>query len=224
MNTTADFSAGRVEKMIYRIGMVIVRMGLAYLFFTQLWWKLPPTFGCSNNYAFPKATAGNNYDVNGSSGLCYWMGLESINASQPRPVLVADMRAGGLPAISVDIAPLARMNGLLLDNVFIPNIRIFGWLVWLSEFTIFLTMLLGLFTRFGGLVAIGISLQLYVGLANIPRPFEWEWSYGAMVLLSIAMFAVTPGRYFGFDAVLRKFVNRPAIRGKLLAKLILLLS
>jgi uncharacterized membrane protein YphA (DoxX/SURF4 family) len=219
-----DSSTGRGEKMIYKIGMVIVRLGLAYLFFTQTWWKLPPTFGCSNNYAFPKPAAGNTYDANGSSGLCYWMGLESLYASQPRPVLIADMRAGGLPALSVDIAPLARMNGSLLDNVFIPNIRIFGWLVWLSEFWIAISLVLGLFTRFGGLVAMGMSIQLYVGLANIPRPFEWEWSYGAMVLLSIAMFAATPGRYFGVDAWLRKLVNGPSLRGKLLAKLILLLS
>ena len=224
MNTMIDSSTGRGEKIIYRIGMVLVRLGLAYLFFTQTWWKLPPTFGCSNNYAFPKPAAGNTYDVNGSSGLCYWMGLESLYASQPRPVLIADMRAGGLPALSVDIAPLARMNGFLLDNVFIPNIRIFGWLVWLSEFWIAISLVLGLFTRFGGLVAMGMSLQLYVGLANIPRPFEWEWSYGAMVLLSIAMFAATPGRYFGVDAWLRKLVDGLSLRGKLLAKLILLLS
>ena len=61
-------------------------------------------------------------------------------------------------------------NGALIDNVIAPNIGIFGWLVWLAEFWVVLSLLLGLFTRLGGLVALGVSLQVYVGLAAIPRP------------------------------------------------------
>jgi hypothetical protein len=225
MNKPTGPSAQRVESWIFQAGMVIARLGLAYLFFTQLWWKLPPTFGCGSSFAFPQPTAdGTDYTINGSSGLCYYMGLESIFAEKPRPVLIADMRSAGLPTLSLDISPLARINGFLLDNVFIPNIRIFGWLIWLAEFWIFLSMLLGLLTRFGGLTAIGIFFQLYVGLANIPRPFEWEWSYGVMVLLSVAMFAATAGRYFGVDAWLRKRLAEPAARGIWPAKIILWLS
>ena len=224
MNGSTDGTMTRTEMKILKICMVIARIGLGYLFFTQIWWKLPPNFGCSNDFAFPQTTAENYYDANGSSGLCYWMGLESVFAPQSRPVLIADMRPAGLPTISLDIAPLARINGFLLDNVFIPNIRVFGWLIWLAETWIFLSMVLGLFTRFGGLVAIGMSFQLYVGLANIPRPFEWEWSYGAIVLLSIAMFGAAAGRHFGIDALLRKRLAEPASRGKLLARVVMFLS
>ncbi len=224
MVNATDGSMTRTETKILKICMVIARIGLGYLFFTQIWWKLPPNFGCSNDFAFPQPTAENYYDINGSSGLCYWMGLESVFAPQSRPVLIADMRSAGLPTISIDIAPLARLNGFLLDNVFIPNIRVFGWLIWLAETWIFLSMVFGLFTRLGGLVAIGMSLQLYIGLANIPRPFEWEWSYGAIVLLSIAMFGAAAGRYFGIDSLLRKRLAEPASQGKLFARVIMFLS
>ena len=61
-------------------------------------------------------------------------------------------------------------------------------------------MLLGLFTRLGAAVAIAMSLQLYIGLANIPRPYEWEWSYGAIVLLSVAMLGAAAGRVLGVDS------------------------
>ena len=213
-----------LDSRLYKICMVIARLGLAYLFFTQLWWKLPPRFGCDSEYNFPKAAEQNFYDSNNSSGLCFWMGLESIYASQPRQVLVADMRQAGLPAISVSITPLARLNAVLLDNLIIPQIGVFGWLVWLAEFWIFLSMLLGLFTRLGALVSIGISLQLYIGLANIPRPFEWEWSYGAIVLLSIAMLGAAAGRVFGVDGWLRRRLAEPAEGGSKLAKIGLLLS
>jgi hypothetical protein len=66
------------------------------------------------------------------------MGLQSIFAAQPRQVLIADLRSAGLPPISVSITPLAKLNGFLLDNLFIPQIRVFGWLVWLTEFWVFL--------------------------------------------------------------------------------------
>jgi uncharacterized membrane protein YphA (DoxX/SURF4 family) len=219
-----DSKYPRLDTWLYRVCMVIARLGLAYLFFTQLFWKLPPHFGCGADFAFPVPAEQNFWDSNGSSGLCYWMGLESIFASQPRQVLVADMRSAGLPAISVNITPLAKINGFLLDNLFIPQIRVFGWLVWLFEFTAFLSLFLGLFTRLGALAALGVSTQLYIGLANVPRPFEWEWTYGMIVALSIAMLGAAAGRTFGVDAWLRRKLAGPAENGNRLAKIGLILS
>lgn len=224
MHNLSDNQPNRFDTTLYKVFIVIARLALGYLFFTQLFWKLPPTFGCGGKFAFPKPAAQNYYDTNNSSGLCFWMGLESIFAQQPRKVLIADMRPAGLPAVSISITPLAKINGFLLDNLFIPQIRIFGWLVWLTEFSVFLTMIFGLFTRLGALSAIGISLQLYIGLANVPRPFEWEWTYGAIVALAFAMMAVAPGRVFGVDAWLRRKLAGPAERGNRLAKIGLILT
>jgi len=200
-NTGATMPAWdiRLQKIVILIG----RLGLAYLFFSQLFWKLPPTFGCANNFAFPQPAAENYWTANGSSGLCFWLGMESIYKDLPRDVLVTDMRPAGLPKIGVPLTPLAQANAALVDNVIIPNIGVFGWLVWLAEFWVFVSMLVGLFTRFGGLVSLGVSAQLFVGPAAIPRPFEGEWSYGLMILLSLLMFGLAPGRFWGVDAVLR---------------------
>lgn len=212
------------ESRLYRICMLIARLGLAYLFFTQLWWKLPPRFGCANDFAFPQPAAENYWTANGSSGLCYWMGLESVYASQDRRVLVADMRSAGLPDIGINIKPLAQVNGWLLDTIFIPNIRFFGWAIWLAEFWVFLSMLLGFFSRAGALVAIGVMGQLYLGLANVPRPYEWEWTYGGILLLSVAMLGAAPGRFAGLDAWLRPRLAEPAARGNILARIALALT
>lgn len=224
MITLFDSNTNRLDTKIYKVCIVIARLVLAYFFFTQLFWKLPPRFGCGSDFAFPIPAEQNYYDSNGSSGLCYWMGLESIYASQPREVLVADMHYAGLPKIAINITPLAKINGYLLDHLFIPNIHVFGWLVWLFEFWAFLSLLLGLFTRLGSLAALGILFELYIGLANVPRPFEWEWSYGALVGFSIAMLGAAAGRTFGVDAWLRKKLAGPAERGNKWAKIGLYLS
>ena len=218
-----DSQTAKWDATLYKVCMVIARLILAYMFFCQTFWKLPPTFGCGGAYNFPKPTQ-TAYDTNKSGGLCFWMGLESIYASKPRQVLIADMRSAGLPTIGVDVSPLAKINGLLLDNLFIPQIRIFGWLIYLLEFWVFLSMALGLFTRLGALTALGISFQLYIGLANIPQPFEWEWTYGILIGLSIAMLGAAAGRTFGVDGWLRHKLSGPAERGNRLAKLALLLS
>jgi uncharacterized membrane protein YphA (DoxX/SURF4 family) len=203
MITASDATTPTWDTRLQKIALLIGRLGLAYLFFTQLFWKLPPTFGCVNNNALPQPAAENYWTGNGSAGLCFWLGIESIYQSAPRDVLVADMRPAGLPRIGLPITPLAQMNGAIVDHVIVPNLGFFGWLIWLAELWVFVSLLLGLFTRFGGLVALGVALQLYVGLAGIPRPYEWEWSYGAIALLSLLMFGLAPGRVWGLDARLR---------------------
>jgi len=219
-----DSFTPRADPPLYKICMFIARLGLACLFFTQLWWKLPPNFGCGPDFAFPQPAAANYWEANGSSGLCYWMGLESIFASQDRLVLVADMRPAGLPTIGLNIRPIAQLNGLILDGIVIPGVRIFGWLIWLAELSIFLSMLLGLLTRLGALVSIAVIGQLYIGLANIPRPFEWEWSYGAILLLSVALLGAASGRFVGMDGWLRPRLADAASRGRVLARVALQLS
>ncbi len=217
-------SESTLDRRLYKICMVIARLGLAYLFLTQLFWKLPPTFGCTGDFAFPQAAEQNYWTGNGSGGLCYWMGMESIYAPQYRQVLVTDMRPAGGPKIGLNITPIAQANALLIDNVLIPNIRFFGWVIWLAEAWVFLSMLLGLFSRFGALVSIGVMGQLWVSLANIPRPYEWEWAYGAILLLSILLLGVAAGRTWGVDGWLRPKISVHAQAGKPWAKVAMMLS
>ena len=86
MQEQFDVHTPRLDSRLFRICMLVARLGLAYLFFTQLWWKLPPRFGCGAEFAFPVPAEQNHYDSNGSSGLCFWMGLrvESTPRSRAR--------------------------------------------------------------------------------------------------------------------------------------------
>jgi len=96
--------------------------------------------------------------------------------------------------------------------------------IWGSEAFIFVSLFFGLFGRLGGLVAIGISAQLVVGLAGISDPNEWEWGYNLILLLSVIIFITAPGRVFGIDAWLRPRVRAAAAGGNPLARFVMLLT
>ena len=193
------------ERRLRKVLVVIGRIGLAYLFFTQLFWKMPSDFGCRADFAFTTGTIDSNGRLQGrrTSGLCDWIGLESVWSEQPRPFFVANIDNEGDPEISVDLGWAAKLNNVFLENIVMPNIRWFGYIIWGGEAFIFISLFFGLFSRLGGLTAVAISGQLMIGLSGISDPVEWEWAYNTIFLLSLVMFAVTPGRVFGIDAWLR---------------------
>ncbi len=208
------------EQRLRQFTLVIARVGLAYLFFTQLLWKLPPSFGCPPDFSLTTADA--NGRLQRTSGLCDWIGIESVWSTRPRPFFVADMGSIGGPTLSVDLGFAARLNGLFLDNFVKPNIRWFGYVIWGMEAFIFLSLFLGLFSRLGALVSIVQSGQLWIGLAGIKVPYEWEWTYTLMVLMSLLMFAFAPGRVLGVDVWLRRRLRVAAESNRLASWLLLL--
>ena len=203
------YFSSRLERSITVIAIAIASIGLGYLFFTQLWWKLPPDFGCRDDFT--------------SGGLCFFLEHASAEADASDKLLKANIiesRPGS--EISVPIGFATQLNAFFIDNVVQPNIRWFGYVVWGTEAWIFLSMCLGFFSRLGALVAIGVSMQLMIGLAHTPN--EWEWSYILMLLLSIAMFGLAPGRYFGLDRLLRPRLKVLSERGSRVGRLLLLFT
>jgi hypothetical protein len=86
-----------------------------------------------------------------------------------------------------------------------------GWLIWLMEAFIALSLILGMFARLGGLVGLIQAANLYIGLTALP--FEWYWTYGMMIVLQLIFFAVPSGRTLGVDAWLRPRLLAAAQRG-----------
>src|SRR5512139_2298137 len=72
------------EERLRKITLVIARLGLAFLFLSQLFWKLPPRYGCGTGPGFAFTTAGADDALIRTSGLCDWIGIESVYAQRPR--------------------------------------------------------------------------------------------------------------------------------------------
>jgi hypothetical protein len=208
----------RLDIPLQKIALVLARMLLGLLFFTQLWWKVPPSFGCPADFSFTTADAGGN--LRRTSGLCDWVGIESVWSTRPHPILVSDLHSVGGPTLKVDIGFLSRGNGLFIDNVVEPNIRVFGFFIWGMEAFIFVTLFFGVFTRLGALVAIFQSLQLWVGLAGIGTPNEWEWSYNWIPPLALLVFAFAPVIVFSLDSLIRPRLKPSADKGNFVSQVL----
>jgi thiosulfate dehydrogenase [quinone] large subunit len=150
--------------------LALVRIFVGLLWFQQLAWKMPPTFG----------------------GLRRYVESEALHTFVPG-------------------------YKIILTNVFLTHFSLLGALVWTAELLVGMTLLFGLFTRFGALLALLLSVQLYVGLAYAPG--EWYWTYGMLVLLALTLVAVPAGRRLGIDQLLAPRLHHAA-RTTWLARLV----
>lgn len=220
---SAPAGARSARTSFERALLIIVRLALAYLFFTQLWWKVPPSFGCASDFAFTTgAVVEGRIRLERTQGLCDWLGIQAFYAeNRDLRGLEANLDNTGAPELFLNLSLFRQINGSVVTDIIMPNIAIFGWLIWLAELSIVVLVGLGLFSRLGGLIALGVSAQLYVGLAGIPFPYEWEWVYLNMIVLSVVIIATAPGRYLGLDALL---IPRLQAMNSPLARLLLLFT
>ncbi|MEM7093309.1 MAG: DoxX family membrane protein [Actinomycetota bacterium] len=70
--------------------------------------------------------------------------------------------------------------GDIIDSVVLPNFTLFAWLVFLAELVVGLALLLGIATRPAALLGLLMSLNLLVGLLDVPG--EWPWAYVLMAM------------------------------------------
>ncbi|HMA37078.1 MAG TPA: TQO small subunit DoxD [Chloroflexia bacterium] len=187
----------RVPTWPLRIGSLVI----GYLWFTQLLWKLPwNTFGSPGlkPNPTPSATQPGPFIDNGQ-GLYHWMTVEAIHGNKVLP-----------------------FYGDLIKNTVLPNWEMVAWFTVLMETAIMASLVLGLFSRLGGLVGFVQAINLYLGLSRAPG--EWDWSYGMLVTLGFIFMLTGPGRVWGVDAWLRPRFRRQIAAGNRLVRWLYLLT
>lgn len=115
-----------------------------------------------------------------TTGLCDWTGLMA----------------------SYSILPL---HAAFVKSIIIPNIAWMGWLIWLMEVFIAVSLIFGVVTRLGAAVGIIQSLNLFIGLIAVPN--EWYWTYAMLITLHVIFLCLPPGRIMGVDVWLRRKIS-----------------
>ncbi len=105
-----------------------------------------------------------------------------------------------------------------LVNVMIPHWTFFGWMTLVTETFIGATLILGLFTRLGALVGVGMAANITIGILTVPH--EWGWTYTMLIMLAGLFLLTGAGRSFGVDALLGPRLDRAAARGNRAARLL----
>ena len=92
-----------------------------------------------------------------------------------------------------------QLQSTLVRDFVLPNINVFGPLVYAIEVFIAVSLILGVFTRIGAALGALMAINLWLGLYNAPG--EWPWTYMFLVVLQLIFLINPPGRSLGFDAL-----------------------
>jgi hypothetical protein len=114
--------------------------------------------------------------------------------------------------------PTVAAHKAFLVDVVIPHWTFFGWIALIGETFIATTLILGLGTRLGSLVAIGMAANITIGILSVPH--EWGWTYTMLIMFPILFLLTDAGRSFGVDAFLAPPLDRAAANGSRVARLI----
>ncbi len=114
--------------------------------------------------------------------------------------------------------PTVEAYKAFLVTVMLPHWTAFGYLTLATETFIAVTLTLGLFTRLGALVALGMATNITIGILDVPH--EWGGTYAMLIGLA-AIFGLTrAGRTLGVDAFLGPRLDDAAARGSSPARLL----
>jgi uncharacterized membrane protein YphA (DoxX/SURF4 family) len=93
------------------------------------------------------------------------------------------------------------LQGDLVRDLVLPNLNLFGPLVYSVEVAIGVSLLLGVFSRAGAALGLLMALNLWLGLYSAPG--EWPWTYMFLNVIQAWFVLDPPGRVLGVDALLR---------------------
>jgi uncharacterized membrane protein YphA (DoxX/SURF4 family) len=111
----------------------------------------------------------------GETGLAYWMGVMGKSAAIP-------------------------FQAEFVNNVVLPHFYLFAPIVYALETLTAVSLLLGIFVRFWGLIGALQILNLWLGLYNAEG--EWPWTYFFLLVLQLVFAVHRYGRSLGLDALI----------------------
>src|SRR5438067_8424032 len=128
----------------------------------------------------------------GETGLAYWMGVMGKSAAIP---LQADF----------------------VNNIVLPHFYLFAPIVYALEALTAVSLILGIFVRFWGLVGALQIRNLWLGLYNAEG--EWPWTYFFLLVVQLIFALHHFGRSLGLDAlIVERWKGRRSLMGILAAE------
>jgi len=106
--------------------------------------------------------------------------------------------------------PALPWYGAFLENVVLPNLGFFGWLILVGELGVGIFLALGLLTRFFATLGLLLSVNLLVAFAA--HPTQTSATYWMMILFHALFIATNAGLNWGSDQILLEKLANSALR------------
>ena len=94
------------------------------------------------------------------------------------------------------------LQSWLVEKIIQPNFYFFAPQVYATEVIIAVSLLLGIFTRLGGVLGALMAMNLWLGLYR--ASYEWPWTYFFLLVLQTTFAVLHAGRSLGLDAILAR--------------------
>ena len=128
----------------------------------------------------------------GQTGLAYWMELMGRSAAIP-------------------------LQSDFVNNIVLPHFYLFAPAVYAAEVLTAVSLILGIFVRFWGLIGALQILNLWLGLYNAEG--EWPWTYFFLLVVQLIFALHHYGRSLGLDAlIVERWKGRRSLMGILAAE------
>ena len=100
-----------------------------------------------------------------------------------------------------------ELQSAIVRDLVLPNIAVFGPLVYAFEVAIAASLILGLLTRLGAVLGALMAINLWLGLYDAAG--EWPWTYMFLVVIQLLFVIDPPGRSLGLDVLLWRRKTTP---------------
>jgi hypothetical protein len=107
--------------------------------------------------------------------------------------------------------------GDFVANAVLPRWQAFGWVLFIIEVLIAVGLILGILSRLAGFLCLLLGLVLFLGLGQADG--GWVWSYALLALFGFVFMVTGPGRFLGFDQLLRPKLREVMARDSTPARL-----
>jgi uncharacterized membrane protein YphA (DoxX/SURF4 family) len=117
--------------------------------------------------------------------------------------------SGGFRAAIAPIGDFAafEFHRWIAKNIFMSILPVLGPLVYLTEFSLAVSFVLGFLVRPLGVVGMLFAAHLWLGLYR--QPEEWPWLYVLLILVQAFFVVTNAGRSLGLDALIARKRLRP---------------
>ena len=191
--TSSSSFSGSTEQPAGWWALALMRIVVGVFWYTQILWKSPSNWGGQVSTCTTNLKGAGILKTTRFTNLCGWMHQEALHP-------ISANLSVQVWSKSISHTFSSSIYADFIQNTVLPHFTFFAWLIFALETFITVSLVLGLFTRLGGLLGAVWALILLVGLWSVPT--EWYWTYVLLAGLNLILFAIRAGRYFGLDASL----------------------